>query len=200
LEGARTWNLRRAGALAVVLVIHVALIGVVISSFRVPHSPFPVQDFIGTWIALPTVAVARPLGPSHSQQAPSSPISPIRIELPKVDSVPIQPEDSSGIVDWAEAARTEGTNLHDALKTREFGVFPRAQFDGPTPSGPIHHAGESSRDAEGNKTVWMTDSCYIVSEAPPLGTPDVLARTQPTHMACVDRSPPAGELFKDLSR
>jgi len=199
LEGARTWNLRRAGALAIVLVIHIALIGVVISSFRVPHSPFPVEDFISTWIALPTIAVARPPGPSHSQQAPSSPISPIRIELPKVDSVPILPEDFSGIVDWAEEARTEGANLHDAPKTREFGAFPRAQFDGPTPSGPIHRAGESFHDAEGNKTVWMTDSCYIVSEAPPLGVPDVLARMQPTHMACVDRSAPEGELFKDSS-
>jgi hypothetical protein len=200
LEGARTWNLRRAGALTVVLAIHIALIAVVVFSFRVPHSSSPVRDFISTWIALPTVAVARPPGPSHSQQAPSSPISPIRIELPKVESVPIPPEDSGvGIVDWAEEARTEGANLHDAPKTREFGVFPRAQFDGPTPSGPIHRAGESSRDAEGNKTVWVTDSCYIVSAAPPLGTPDVLARMRPTHMACVDRSPPAGELFKDSS-
>ena len=197
--GARTWNRRRAGALAVVLIIHIALIGVVISSFRIPHSPSPVQDFNSTWMALPTVAVARPSGPSHLQQAPSFPISPIQIELPKVDPVPIPPEDSSGMVDWAEEAHTEGANLHDVPKTREFGVFPRAEFDGPTPSGPIHRAGESYRDAEGNKTVWVTDSCYIVSEASPLGTPDVLARMQPTHMACVDRGALEGELFKDSS-
>jgi hypothetical protein len=199
LEGARTWNLRRAGALAVVLAIHIALIAVVVFSFRGPYSSSPVQDFISTWIALPTVAVARPSSPWRSQQAPSSPISPIQIELPKVELVPIPPEDPGGIVDWAEEARTEGANLRDVPKTREFGVLPRAQFDGPTPSASIHRAGESFRDAEGNKTVWVTDSCYIVSEAPPLGTPDALARMQPTHTECVDRSPPEGELFKDLS-
>jgi hypothetical protein len=199
LDGARIWNPRRAGALTVVLAIHIALIAVVVFSFRVPHSSAPVKDFIGTWIALPAVAVARPSGPGHSQQAPSSPINPIQTELPKVDLVPIPPEDSGKIVDWADEARTEGANLHDVPKTHEFGVFPRAQFDGPTPSGPIHRAGESFHDAEGNKTVWMTDSCYIVSAAPPLGTPDVLARMRPTQMACVDRSPPAGELFKDSS-
>jgi hypothetical protein len=199
LDGAKTWNLRRTGALAVVLVVHIALIAVVVFSFRAPHASSPVRDFISTWIALPTVAVARPSGPRHSQQAPSSPISPIQIELPKVDSVPIPPEDSGGIVDWAEEARTEGANLHDVPKTREFGIFPRAQFDGPTPYGPTHRAGESSRDAEGNKTLWVTDSCYIVSEAPPLGAPDVLARMQPTHMGCVDHSAPEGELFKDSS-
>ena len=199
MDGARTWNPQRAGALGVVLAIHIALIAVVVVSFRGPHSSSPIQDIIGTWIALPTVSVARPSGLWHSQQAPSSPISPIQIELPKVESVPILSEDSGGIVDWAEEARTEGANLRDGPKTSEFGVFPRAQFDGPAPSGPIHRAGESLRDAEGNKTVWVTDSCYIVSEAPPLGTPDVLARTQPTHMACVDRSAPEGELFKDSS-
>jgi hypothetical protein len=200
LDGAKTWNLRRTGALAVVLVVHIALIAVVVFSFRAPHASSPVQDFISTWIVLRTVAVARPpSGPWHLQQTPSSPISPIQIELPKVDPVPIPSEDSSAIVDWAEEAHTEGANLHDVPRTREFGVFPRAQFDGPTLSGPIHRAGESSRDAEGNKTVWVTDGCYIVSEAPPPGTPDVLARRQPTHTVCVDRSAPEGELFSDSS-
>lgn len=66
------------------------------------------------------------------------------------------------------------------------------------PPEAIHRAGESYRDANGNNVAWVTDDCYVISAAPPLGTPDVFSRMTPTRTVCMNRSAPEGQLFKDL--
>ena len=87
----------------------------------------------------------------------------------------------------------------ETSKTRNLGHFP--DVDSSMESHPpeaIHRAGESYRDANGDNVAWVTDNCYVISAAPPLGTPDVFARMTPTRTVCIHPSAPEGQLFKDL--
>ena len=126
-------------------------------------------------------------------------IQPIPIEPPTIESVPIPPTGMGTTIDWTNEAERAATAISTAPKAREFGLHPRAdprqEQQHPTPA---HQAGEGFRDLYGNNVVWVSDRCYVVSERTAGGTPDVLARSRPTHTVCVDAGASEGELFKDL--
>jgi hypothetical protein len=199
LGSARTWSLRHGVGFIAVLVIHVAIISVVILTSRIRYSQPSVRDFVSTWILLPTASAPKISTPKPLPPTPSFTINPIQIEPPKIESLPVPAPETGGAVDWTMEAQRAVTAISSGPKTREFGSHPRADSQQEQQYPPAaHQAGEEYRDPYGDTVVWVNDRCYVVSESPALGTPDVLARSQPTHTVCVDPSAPEGELFKGL--
>jgi hypothetical protein len=117
------------------------------------------------------------------------------IEPPTINpAAPI--DDVSGTVDWAAEARQAAAAVTDAPKNRLFGQHPNSDTHLPEiQRRSPHYAGEHYTDAFGSHVVWISDSCYVVSDPPLPGTPHGLNMSR---MACIDFSNPAGELFKDL--
>jgi hypothetical protein len=186
------------GAFAAVVAIHVALIMAVLVS-RTRYVESSANDSGATWIVLPTEP-APETSSSQVQRTPSVLSSSIHIELPDVAPVAVPSGDVDGAIDWAAEARRAAAAMRESPEPREFGDIPRVDTaNAPRNSEPTHHAGETYRDASGNNVAWVNDRCYVVSEAPPLGAPDVLSRMQPTRTVCVDRQGAQGELFKGMS-
>jgi len=136
----------------------------------------------------------------HSQIAngiaPIAPVEPLKLPAPQID-FPIGADTS---IDWLAEAGRAAEAATAAPHTRSFGEIPKApSWLGSSHSGPTHSAGEQYRFEDGEWIVWVSDRCFIVSEPPPLGMPDVFARSLGTHTVC--QAPPGpgeGELFKDL--
>jgi hypothetical protein len=103
-------------------------------------------------------------------------------------------------IDWVAEARraAAAAAVTGARRVREFGRNPADSGHAPLRSLPAHEAGEQYRTEDGAWIVWVSDRCYIVSEVPPLGLPQVLARSIPTRTVCQGDSEPRGDLFKDL--
>jgi len=106
------------------------------------------------------------------------------------------PSISETAIDWREEARRAASAVAEPRPHREFSHTPK--IDGVTRRRPAHQAGEQYRLDTGEWVVWVSDRCYIVSGVPPIGLPDVLARSIPTTTVCRDNSPPPGELFREL--
>ena len=190
-------NLRRASAFTVVLVIHLALVVFMSRQYRREPSSAEPQDFVGTWIALTLDPTPRASGNLTPRQTVLPPFIPVQIEVPEV--APITVPDASTAIDWMTEAHTSAVAVSVPSKVRSLGQLPEVgSSEKPPPAQIVHHAGESYRDSDGNHVAWVNDNCYVVSELPPLGTPDVLARMIPTHTVCRDQSAPEGELFRDL--
>jgi hypothetical protein len=199
LGSARTWSLRNGFGFIAVLVTHVAIVSVVILTSRIRYSQLPARDFVSTWIPLSTAPAPKFSTPKPLSRTPSFTIDPIQIEPPKIESLPSPAVETGRAVDWTMEAQRAVTAQSSAPKTRELGAHPRADSHREQQYPPAaHQAGEEYRDAYGDTVVWLNDRCYVVSESPALGAPDVLARSQPTHTVCVDPSAPEGELFKSL--
>jgi hypothetical protein len=101
-------------------------------------------------------------------------------------------------VDWDSEAKRAADAVTSGNTVREFGRNPATHLDKQKSSPRSRHeAGEQYRLGD-EWIVWVTLGCYIVSSVPPLGMPDVLARSIPTRTVCQDNSHPAAEGFKDL--
>ena len=192
-------NLRRASAFTVVLVIHLALLVLMSWQYRREPSPPESQDFVGTWIALTLDPTPRASGNLTPRQTVLPPFIPVPIEVPEVAPITVPAADTRTAIDWMTEAHTSAVAVSVPSKVRSLGQFPEVgSSEAPSPAQIVHHAGESYRDSDGNHVAWVNDDCYVVSELPPLGTPDVLARMIPTHTVCRNQSGPEGELFRDL--
>ena len=111
---------------------------------------------------------------------------------------PVVSENSSGAINWdLEKQRVAGAIVQPP-KTSMFDSHPRSQVEEPHHNQPVHHAGESYRDVYGDTVVWISESCYVVSEAPELGIPEAFRRVQPSRTRCIRQGPAEGEMFKDL--
>ena len=65
----------------------------------------------------------------------------------------------------------------------------------------VHHAGEGGTDlATGETIVWISDRCFVKTDAAPMGTPDFLKRARISKTGCKDPSAGAarGDLFDKL--
>jgi len=100
-------------------------------------------------------------------------------------------------IDWGAEAERAAAAAIEAKKFREFGQHGSAQ-SAPQVRAPAHQAGEQYRLETGEWIVWVSDRCYIVSGPPPLGMPDVIARSIPARRVCQGDSGPRGDLFRDL--
>jgi hypothetical protein len=102
-------------------------------------------------------------------------------------------------IDWAAEARRAAPGVTAPQKFREFGrIADAGSRQGPRRSAPPHEAGEQYRDEFGEWIVWVSDRCYLVSDTPTLGMPQVLARSLPSRTVCQADSGPRSDLFKDL--
>jgi len=105
-----------------------------------------------------------------------------------MEPIEVPSGDEHATIDWWLQARDAATAIVNAPKMREF-INPATSASAHRPSGSElgHRAGDQERDVWGNTTVWINDHCYVVSEAPLLGTPDVFAKMATTHTVCVDK-------------
>jgi hypothetical protein len=192
-------NLRRASVFTVVLVIHIMLLLLAHRQSRHEPSPAEPQDFVSTWITLPNDPTPRTSANLTLQQKLLPPVIPIQIEAPDIAPIAPPATDTSAAVDWMAEAHQSAIAISEPSRVRDLGHFPETvSSEAPRPPQVVHHAGESYRDSDGNHVAWVNDNCYIISEQPPLGTPDVFARMAPTRTVCKHPSVPEGELFKDM--
>ena len=199
MGGTGIWNPRLGVASVAVLAIHATIIVVAILATRSQDSQTSARDFVSAWILTPTVPARETTSPQPSPPATAFAISPIEIQSPKMESVPVAPVDIGGAIDWTMEAERAAAAITTGPKHRQFGSHPGSGFqDEHTHAPPAHQPGEGYRDEFGNSVVWLNDRCFVVSETGTFGTPDFLARSRPTRTVCIDKSVPAGELFKDL--
>jgi hypothetical protein len=211
--GIATTNKRPAPSRYVVVfavaTTHVALIAVLIAVSRgrtAGHADEPA----------PTVVFFVP------QLQERTPPPPRRVSVPRPDRVTVPqntpapeatlpaPEEESSTaihpdVDWyREAGRTVAKIARAEAAKRGSKVAPE-EHDAPSkrpwwPRG-VHRAGEEGRDRATGETIeWISDRCFVASTAPPLGTPDFLARARISRAGCTDPSAGAarGDLFDNL--
>ena len=193
--GGRTWNIRSHAAIAVVAALHVGLVFILIIALRTPMQRG--GDFVTTLIFLSphaTPAVPPDSGRSPFVPAPITPVEPLK-PPPWQLGLPNVPDTS---IDWDSEGKRAAGAVTRKSDIREFGQNPATHLDGQNSRpGTPHEAGEQYRLGD-EWIVWVGPGCYIVSSVPPLGMPDVLARSIPTRTVCQDNTKPPGELFKDL--
>ena len=199
MGGPKTPGLRRGIAFAAVVALHAGLV-ILTVTLRTPTSSSASTEFI-TALIFPTAPLPSAASPNRrrpqlaDETSPAAPLEP-PTPLPAAISFPLG---ADTVIDWAAEARRAAAGVTGAHNVREFGRTPGAgSGHAPQRSSPAHAAGEQYRTADGAWIVWVSDRCYIVSEVPPLGLPQVLARSIPARRVCQGDSEPRGDLFKDL--
>lgn len=194
--GGKKRNIRRGAAVAAVAALHVGLVSILIITPRT--STRSRGDDLVTTLILLSPPLATAVSPRHGRSplapAPITPVEPMT-SPPRDIGLPNTPNTS---IDWdSEAKRAAGAVTSEST-IREFGRNPATPLDRlRSHREPAHETGEQYRVGD-EWIVWVSPRCYIVSSLPPLGMPDVLARSIPTRTVCQDNSKPTGELFKDL--
>lgn len=197
MGGSRGSSPGRTVAFTIVVAGHAGLLLILMLALDARTRPRALAGPVGTLILLSLpVPPDRRLRRNVSETAPIEPLA-----LPPIPPPDIQlPDDAHTSIDWLAEARRAAAVATAAPRTRSFGESPKAPaWLAPSRSSPNHRAGEQYRLETGESVVWVSDRCYIVSEPPPLGMPDVLARSLGTRTVC--QAPPGpreGELFKDL--
>jgi len=191
-------GLGRGIAFAAVVALHAGLV-ILTVSLRTPTSPSS-TEFVSALIFLtapppPPASSNRPRPPLAVEASPVVPLEP-PTAVPPLIGFPLS-EDT--VIDWAAEARRAAAGMTAPQKFREFGRTPSpGSGQGPRRSAPAHEAGEQYRDEFGEWIVWVSDRCYLVSDTPALGLPQVLARSIPSRTVCQADSEPRSDLFKDL--
>ena len=198
MGGPKTPGLRRGIAFAAVVALHAGLV-ILTVTLRTPTSSSASTEFITALIfptaPLPSAASSNRRRPQLADEtSPAAPLEPPTTQ-PPVISFPIGADTA---IDWVAEARRAAAAVTGPRKVREFGRNPADSGQAPLRSSPAHEAGEQYRTEDGAWIVWVSDHCYIVSELPPLGLPQVLARSIPTRTVCQRDSEPRSDLFKDL--
>jgi hypothetical protein len=183
---------QRVVAMLAVLLLHVGLVSVVAVALHYHRATAePDQAITLVLLALPPGAAAQQRGPG---EAPFTPAPATAITLPPLAPPP------GGAVDWDAEARKAAARTAEPQK-RPFGHNPASEAPQPagTPAMVVHHAGEQYREADGSSIVFVNDRCFVATDAPPPGTPDLIARARPTRTVC--RGDPGwsrADLFRDL--
>jgi hypothetical protein len=199
--GSSAWSLR-GGAFAAVVALHAFLVIALTVILRHPTQSSSAANFVSTLIFLstpvPPVASTEQRRPQVANEVHAlAPVEPPAVTPPPQIRFPSDVDTS---IDWSAEAQRAAAAATIAPNAREFG---RPAWAGPEQglphSAPAHMAGDQYRDQEGQWIAWVSDRCYLVSGVPPLGLPDVLARSIPTRTVCQGDSAPRGDLFKDLT-
>lgn len=200
MGGPRTWGLRRGVAFAAVVALHAGLVLTLTVALRTPTRPSSPTDFISALIFLSAPALPAASANRRRREVASEILRPAPVEQPETPLPQISfPGSADTSIDWSAEARRAAVAVTTVPKVREFGRIPKTgSVEGPPHRAPAHTAGEQYRGRDGEWIVWVSDRCYIVSGVPPLGLPDVLARSFPTRTVCQGDSGPRSDLFKDL--
>lgn len=195
-------NKRRFLVLAPVVGAHALALGVLLSSSRtLSLSASEVTPFE----ALILMRAARrhpPLAPAPLAET-ASPIARIVAPITLAPPASVAMSPASQAIDWNAAATRAATRALAHHKHISFGFPPGGKsamtLGVPSPHTPAHYTGESDRTIEGDDIEWTSDRCYVESEAPLPGEPDIIKRARVTHFGCLPPpEPDPGELFKSL--
>lgn len=189
---------RRAFVFAAVVAAHVGLVLVLEIAPRRPSSRASPASLVSTLILPPVPArAAARRGARHVTEPPL--IEPLALAPMPTPDMPL-PGAARASIDWLAEAGRAAEAATAAPHTRSFGKIPEApSWLEPSRHAPAHQAGDQYRLEAGEAIVWVSDRCYLISEPPPLGAPDVFARSLGTRMGCqAAPGPPPEELFKDL--
>jgi hypothetical protein len=197
MGGLETW--RRTGALAATVALHlVAIIALVAAFHREVRAP-STAAFVGTLIILPASA-RRPEPVERERLGSSETLTPLRpAEPPPLAPLPISPPVDGTAIDWSGQARDAAATQAESLTGREIDPAPRKDGESvPQERERGHRAGESYRTDTGDSIVWISSRCYVISENPPPGTPQSVARARPSRTVCPSESSEArGDLFQE---
>jgi len=195
-------NKRRYFVLAAVTGIHVLILGLLFSRSRTLSLATSGGTRLQAYILLRAARRHLPLAPPPLG-ATAAPIEPIvePITLAPPSAVAMSP--GSRAIDWNAAANRAATQALAHHKRISFGFPPGGKsaiiLGVPSPHTPAHYAGESDRMAGGGSIEWTSDRCYVESDPPMPGEPDIIKRTRITHSNCLPPpGPDPGELFKSL--
>jgi hypothetical protein len=195
----KTRRVQRAIALVTVVGLHGLTITLMVALRNPPRLSSP-AEFVSTVVLLS--ALPPPAGPWTQRRpataddvAPLEPVeSPIAV-LPEISP----PGDTRTGADWASDARRAAAAVTVTSRVRGFGESPEQNSArAGAQRVPAHEPGEQYRRTDGAWVVWISDHCYLVSDVPPMGLPQVLARAIPTSTVCQGDTESRDDLFKDL--
>jgi hypothetical protein len=197
MGGSETW--RRTGVLSATIALHVAAVFTLLAAFHRSARQPSTADFVGTLIILPTPP-RRSEPVDRERLGSSETLTPLRpAEPPPIAPLPISPSVEGAAIDWSGQARDAAATQAEGLTGRE--VDPAARKDGESVTqepARSHRAGEQYRTDTGDSVVWISDKCYVISDNPPPGTPQSVARARPTRTVCPrDSSEARGDLFQE---
>ncbi|MGH8326849.1 MAG: hypothetical protein ACRET2_08820 [Steroidobacteraceae bacterium] len=195
-------NKRRYLVLAAVVAVHALALGVLLSSSRT-RSLFSAGGAPLEALILMRAARRHPLLPPPPLGETSSPIESIVEPIALAPPASIVTSAAGPTIDWNAAATRAATRGLAQRKHISFGFPPGGKsaitLGVPSPQTPAHYAGESDRMARGGSIEWTSDRCYVESDPPLPGEPDIIKRARVTHFGCLPPpGPDPGELFKSL--
>lgn len=193
---------QRAGALLAAVLLQVLLLAAIVFGFGPSERPPPAEEFVTTLVWLPITAIpvvdsppSRPV-PGHATHQAAATAEAGASPLGAGDEG--QLSSAASVNWWAEADRV----VAGIAEASGRGVVARGHdpmTGSPQLDGPVHKSGESYVDQYGDRIVWLSERCYIISEPPPLGTSAILANVQSSRTTCLGASPARGDLFKDTA-
>jgi hypothetical protein len=197
MGGLETW--RRTGVLAATLALHVAAVIMLVAAFHREARAPSTTAFVSTLIVLPPPVRSEPPERALRMSSNDALVPLHRAEPPPLVPLPITPARDAGTIDWSGQGRAAAADQAEGMTGRE--INPRNADDGASAAPPPAHAhtkGEQYRTDTGDSIVWISDRCYVISENPPPGTPQAVARSRPTRTVCPrDSSEARGDLFDD---
>jgi hypothetical protein len=195
-------NKRRYLVLAPVVGVHALALGMLLSSSRTLSLSASGGTPLEAFILMRAARRHPPLAPAPLGET-ASPIAPIVEPITLVPPAAVATSPAGRMIDWNAAATRAATRAPAQRKHISFGFPPGGTsaitLGVPSPHTPAHYAGESDRTIEGDDIGWTSDRCYVESDAPLPGEPDIIKRARVTHFGCLPPpEPDPGELFKSL--
>jgi hypothetical protein len=192
---------RRYAALVVVAALHLGLVAVLIAGSRIRSASPAAESVTTTLVAVPKTP--EPLAKGPAPELHLAPLAPVAPFVPALPSISYPTDNMPQAIDWqaegqkAAAAITGSRGVPSEDEDRR----KTSSSHGPRPwvPPPAHHAGEQYTTITGEKIVWISDKCFVMSSRPTLGLPDIFARARLSTTICPRTSGTArGDLFEAL--
>jgi hypothetical protein len=194
-------NRRRYVAIVIVGALHVLVVDVLVHGPRSQQSPAE-DDTVSSIVFFVPEVIRRP-PPTDVKPKNVVPRSAPRVQAPAAESdssisTAPGPTVTRPSVDWMSELSSVAADVAavPALRGGPGGATPPKSGSWWAP--PLHAVGEQYRLSTGELVVWVSAHCFLVSELPPLGTPNSSAHMGLTHTQCISDPGPRGDLFKDL--
>lgn len=193
----------RCVTLVAVAGTHALAIGVLLDEYRTVRLAAPGGTPLSAFIVTHPVRRQLPVPVPARNASSAPPIAPLVGPITLAPPAPIVTSPGSEPIDWSDAAKQAAAETLGRPPRRPFGFPPGGRsaitLGAWSSSSPAHHAGESDRSITGEDIEWTSDRCYVESDPPVPGEPDILARHRVTHSGCLPpAAPDPGELFKSL--
>ncbi len=192
---ADTARLRRYAVIVLVGGLHGLILFVMLTPHRLGERPDDGDVTISMALySPPPVDTPRPRARRQNATAAAPPLP----AMPESTAPPLAPPapvaDAHTAVDWmAEEEKVAGAYAakHGAVEAGAAVMSGTA-----TTAASPHHAGESYTLSTGQKIVWTSDSCFLISDPPDLGTPNAFAHLAQARVGCKAADTSQGDLFK----